>query len=200
MSGELHKNDTPLYLRPSLIVSVLIAFFCFITAAQSQVSSNNVSRNTDWSVFVEKNPKECWAVTSPKMAKASFNGKVVAIRRGRILLFTFFRPGEGVTGQTSFTAGYPFAKNSLVSLRVGSQIFKLETNGEWAWPTSKAMDTKVLAALQRGRSATLVGNPREELLQKTRFGAVRRMRTRIRLLVQPEPMHSIVGATVGATQ
>jgi len=157
MSGQSHKNDTPLYLRPSLIVSVLIAFLCFITAAQSQVSSNNVSRNTDWSVFVEKNPKECWAVTAPKTAKASFNGKVVAIRRGRILLFTFFRPGAGVTGQTSFTAGYPFAKNSLVSLRVGSQIFKLETDGEWAWPTSKAMDTKVLAALQRGRSATLVG-------------------------------------------
>ena len=157
MSGELHKNDTPLYLRPARFVSVIIAFFCFITAAQSQDSSNNVSRNTDWSVFVEKNPEECWAVTSPKTARASKNGKVVAIRRGRILLFTFFRPGAGVTGQISFTAGYPFAKNSLVSLRVGSQTFKLETDGEWAWPTSKAMDEKLMAALQRGRSATLVG-------------------------------------------
>jgi hypothetical protein len=35
-------------------------------------------------------------------------------------------------------------------------------------------------------------------IQKTlnaRWGAVRRMRTRIRLLVQPEPMRSIIGAT-----
>ena len=32
-------------------------------------------------------------------------------------------------------------------------------------------------------------------LSNTPDGAVRRMRTRIRLLVQPESMHSIIGAT-----
>ncbi|MDB4091750.1 serine protease [Planktomarina temperata] len=155
MSGKSHKNDMPLYFRPSLIVSVLIAFFCFITAAQSEAATRK-SKNTDWAVFYEKNPKECWAASGPKTAVASRNGNVVAVRRGQILLFTFFRPDEGVTGQVSFTAGYPFAKNSSVFLSVGSQKFKLETDGEWAWLTSEALDTKVMAALQRGRSATLV--------------------------------------------
>ena len=37
--------------------------------------------------------------------------------------------------------------------------------------------------------------PHEIVLSKTDLGAVRRMRTRIGLLAQPEPMRSIVGAT-----
>jgi len=34
-------------------------------AAQEQ-STNRVAAKTDWSVFVEDNPTECWGVSTPK--------------------------------------------------------------------------------------------------------------------------------------
>ena len=37
------------------------------TAAYAQEeSSNRVAANTDWSVFVEDDPQECWGVSAPK--------------------------------------------------------------------------------------------------------------------------------------
>ena len=155
MIGKLHRNYGPLYLRPGLITCVLISFFCFITAAQPQSSTNRVSENQEWNVFVEENPKECWAVAIPEMSKARRDGRVVAVKRKKIHLMTFFRPPK-TNGQLSFYGGYTFAKNSSVSLVVGSQKFELKTKGQWAWPYNAASDAKIIAALQRGSSATLV--------------------------------------------
>ena len=33
--------------------------------AAAQESTNQVAANTAWSVFEDKNPKECWAVSAP---------------------------------------------------------------------------------------------------------------------------------------
>jgi hypothetical protein len=80
---------------------------------------------------------------------------VVAVRRGDILLMTFFRPGAGVQGQVTFTGGYPFAPGSTVNMRVGDEGYELFTEGEWAWPASAEDDAKILAAMKRGVDAVL---------------------------------------------
>lgn len=122
--------------------------------AQEQ-STNRVAANTDWSVFVEDNPKECWAVSSPKETVNTRAGRVVAVRRGEILLFVFNRPGSGVSGQVTFTGGYPFASGSTVNLNVNGTEFELFTDGEWAWPATPQDDAKIVTAMKRGSSAVL---------------------------------------------
>lgn len=124
------------------------------TAAHAQVSTNRVAANTDWSVFVEENPKECWVVTAPKETVNTKDGKAVSVRRGDILLFVTFRPGVA-EGEVSFTGGYPFANGSTVTLDVGGTKFDLFTEGEWAWSGSKEDDAKIIAALKSGSSAVL---------------------------------------------
>lgn len=124
------------------------------TAAHAQVSTNRVAANTDWSVFVEENPKECWGVTAPKETVNTKDGKAVSVRRGDILLFVTFRPGVA-EGEVSFTGGYPFANGSTVTLDVGGTKFDLFTEGEWAWSGSKEDDAKIIAALKSGSSAVL---------------------------------------------
>jgi hypothetical protein len=120
----------------------------------AQESANRVAANTDWSVFVEDNPKECWSVSKPKETVNTKNGSVVEVRRGDILMFVSYRPGA--SGEVSFTGGYPFKPDSPVSLSIGNDSFQLFVDGEWAWSKPEE-DAKIIAAMKRGASAVLVG-------------------------------------------
>ncbi|RKF14230.1 hypothetical protein D6850_12800 [Roseovarius spongiae] len=118
-------------------------------------STNQVAAKTAWSVFVDSDPKECWAVSAPTESVNTKGGRVVAVRRGEILFMTFFRPAAGVAGQVAFTGGYPFASGSTVEVNVDGAKFELFTEGEWAWPASKSDDAKIIAAMKRGADAIL---------------------------------------------
>ena len=124
--------------------------------AQSQ-STNRVAANTDWSVFVEDNPTECWSVSTPKESVNSRDGRVVAVNRVQTLLMVFYRPSAGATGQVAFTGGYPFASGSTVTMDIGGTAFELFTEGEWAWPATTSDDSKIIAAMKRGADAKLTG-------------------------------------------
>lgn len=136
--------------------------------AQEQ-SSNRVAAKTDWSVFVEDNPKECWGVSSPKETVNTRGGRVVAVRRGDILLFVFNRPGSGVKGQVTFTGGYPFASGSTVNMDINGSEFELFTDGEWAWPATPADDAKIITAMKRGSSAVLTARSGRGTVTKDTF-------------------------------
>jgi len=126
--------------------------------ATAQESSNRVAAETDWSVFVEESPKECWSVSKPKETVNTKDGRVVAVNRGDILLFVSYRPGSNVNGEVSFTGGYPFKDGSTVAMTIGNDTFQLFTDGEWAWSKDADMDAKIIAAMKRGADAVLVGN------------------------------------------
>lgn len=123
------------------------------TALQAQESSNVVATMTDWSVFVEESPKECWGVSSPKETVNTKDGNPVQVRRGGILLFVTFRPSA--SGEISFAGGYPFAGGSTVKLDVDGTTYDLITDGEWAWPGTKDDDAAILSALKKGTTAVL---------------------------------------------
>jgi len=127
------------------------------SGALAQESQNRVATNTDWSVFVETNPTECWGVSAPKESVNTRDGNVVAVRRGDVLLFVFYRPGESVNGQVTFTGGYPFAGGSTISMDIDGTSYELFTEGEWAWPATPEDDAKIVAAMKRGATAVLVG-------------------------------------------
>ncbi|MAO01260.1 hypothetical protein [Roseovarius mucosus] len=148
-----------------------IAVAMLITpAAQAQsTSTNQVATSTAWSVFEDSDPRECWAVSAPTETVNTKDGRVVAVRRGDILLMTFFRPGAGVQGQITFTGGYPFAGGSTVNLNIGGTQFELFTEGEWAWPASAADDAQVLAAMKRGADAVLTARSARGTVTKDTF-------------------------------
>lgn len=125
-------------------------------AAQEQ-STNRVAAETDWSVFVEDNPTECWGVSTPKETVNSRDGRVVAVNRGQTLLMVFYRPSAGAKGQVAFTGGYPFASGSTVNMNISGNTFELFTEGEWAWPASTEDDNKIITAMKRGADAVLTG-------------------------------------------
>ena len=137
-------------------------------AGLAQDSTNQVAVKTDWSVFAEDNPKECWGVSSPRETVNSRDGKPVSVKRSDILLFVTFRPGQA-GGETSFTGGYPFAGASTVAVDVGGTKFEMIADGEWAWAASADDDAKILAALQKGTDATLTAHSAKGTQTKDTF-------------------------------
>ena len=124
------------------------------TFAIAQESTNQVAVKTDWSVFTEESPKECWGVSSPKETVNTRDGAPVSVRRGDILLFVTFRPG-GAGGEVSFSGGYPFAAGSTVKVDISGTTFDMVTDGEWAWTVDANADAAILAALKGGETAVL---------------------------------------------
>jgi invasion protein IalB len=139
------------------VTVALMAAFGTAAPALAQESSNRVAAKTDWSVFVEDDPNECWIVSAPKETVNTRDGRVVAVRRGDIRLFVSFRPGANVNGEVSFRGGYPFADGSTVDMQVGDDSFELFTSSEdeTAWPASPAEDAKITEAMKRGAEAVL---------------------------------------------
>jgi hypothetical protein len=141
-------------LSPIAAIVITAALGAPMAVAQDE-STNRVAAQTDWSVFVENDPQECWGVSAPKETVNTRDGRVVSVRRGDILLFVSYRPAAGVNGEVSFTGGYPFAEGSTVTLDIGDTSFELFTDGEWAWPASPGDDARILTAMKRGTNATL---------------------------------------------
>lgn len=145
------------------------AFVLLGTSAMAQQSTNRVAAKTDWSVFVETNPKECWGVSAPKETVNTRDNRVVAVRRGDILLFVSYRPDAGVSGEVSFTGGYPFASGSTVTVEIGDSTFEMFTEGEWAWPASASDDAKIVTAMKRGSLAVVTARSARGTVTKDTF-------------------------------
>jgi Invasion associated locus B (IalB) protein len=139
----------------SPLVRVLGVVACAMagSATLAQESTNRVATMTDWNVFTEADPKECWGVSKPKETVNVRDGQPVSVRRGDILLFVTFRPGKAP--EVSFTGGYPFASGSTVDVSIGGATYQLFTEGEWAWTGSPDDDAKLLAEMKKGESAVL---------------------------------------------
>jgi hypothetical protein len=142
------------------IVGILAA--CAITfaggaawAQDEDASDNRVNAETDWSVFVEDDPTQCWVVSTPRETVNTRDGREVSVRRGDILMFVSFWPGQERLGEVSFTGGYPFADGSTVSIEIGDTSFELFTEGELAWAASPSDDQRIITAMKRGVDAVL---------------------------------------------
>ena len=133
----------------------------------AQVSNNRVAANTDWSVFVETNPQECWGVSAPKETVNTRDGQAVQVRRGDILLFVTYRPGA--KPEVSFTGGYPFAPGSTVGLDVSGTKFDLIVEGEWAW-AGPDQDEQIITAMKAGSTAVLTAKSAKGTQTQDTFG------------------------------
>jgi len=133
--------------------AAMLATSGFVVAQQE--STNRVNAETDWSVFVEDDPTQCWVVSMPRETVNTRNGNVVSVRRGDILMFVSYWPSQNRMGEVSFTGGYPFAGGSTVSIRIGDSSFELFTDGEMAWAASAQDDQRIITAMKRGSEAVL---------------------------------------------
>ena len=152
----------PASVRPAEEVSEVGTAITAVTNSMALKSkpislASNASK-TDWAVFIEPDPLECWSVAAPEKSIARKAGRVVSVKRGDVLLMITFRPGQKISGQIGFTGGYPLKEGSKVEVIVDGRKFQFETSGSWAWPQTEAADAKVMRAFQTGRYVTIKGS------------------------------------------
>ncbi|MEP3345064.1 MAG: invasion associated locus B family protein [Litoreibacter sp.] len=152
----------------SMALSAALVMATGPLSAQEQ-STNRVASKTDWSVFVEDNPTQCWIVSSPKEVVNTKGGRVVAVTRGDTLMFVSYWPGAGKLGEVSFTGGYPYPDGATVSLQIGDTAYELFTSGETAWAPTPADDNKIISAMKRGADAVITGVSRRGTTTKDSF-------------------------------
>lgn len=135
-----------------------------------QMTENRVATKTDWSIFVDGDPPECWGVSAPRSSTATDrNGKKVTVRRSEIFFYVTFRKQAGGGGEVHFTGGYPFAPGSQVTVEVGSETFTLITQNEGAWTTGPDQDQVLLAAMRKGSEAIVTGSSARGNITKDTF-------------------------------
>ena len=147
-------------MQKLIVLTIVLwkAIFAGTTSWAQDTSTNSVSTFKDWTVHVEKNPTECWAVSAPTKILNTRSGRKVAVKRGEIQLIVFYRPGEEVSGQIVFTGGYPFSDSAPLSLNVDGKKFELPLVDKiWAWAASREDDIKIIKAMKRGAKAEITG-------------------------------------------
>jgi hypothetical protein len=142
---------------PKAIPALLLGLGLAFPATAQEESANRVSTETDWSIFVEDDPTQCWIVSSPKSIRNIRNDQEVDAQRGDIRLFVSYWPGEDRSAEVSATGGYPYADGSTVTIRIGSDEFELFTEGRQAWAASPEDDARIIAAMKRGAQALVIG-------------------------------------------
>ena len=139
--------------------SAMLIGLTFGAGAQAQ-QLEMIEAVTDWSVYVDKDPKVCFIVSQPTKSVARRNGQTVTVTRGDIRFHISVIPGQGVAGEPSFLAGYPLKTDAAVKMQVGSAKFDLfpdaSVHAEYAWPTP-ADDAALIAAMRKGSDATVTG-------------------------------------------
>jgi hypothetical protein len=147
----------------SLLAGVALAILA-AGPSLAQTSENRVAANTDWSVFVEEDPKQCWVVSAPRETVNTRDGRVVAVQRGDILLLVSYSDTQ--KGVVSFTGGYSFNQGAPIQLTVGDRTFDLFSTeddpgtpgydeSEWAWSVNAEQETAIVAAMKAGSDAVL---------------------------------------------
>ncbi|MGE4611013.1 MAG: invasion associated locus B family protein [Paracoccaceae bacterium] len=115
---------------------------------------------TDWSVYVDQNPKVCFIVSQPTKSVARRNGQDVTVSRGDIRFHISVIPGQGVAGEPSFLSGYPLKSEGVVKIAIGSTKFEMfpdtSVHKEYAW-TTPADDVALIAAMRKGADAIVTG-------------------------------------------
>ncbi|MDE0000477.1 MAG: hypothetical protein OXQ89_22250 [Rhodospirillaceae bacterium] len=116
----------------------------------------------DWTVYrSEAGDFGCGIIARPMESMNTKDGRLADVKRGDIVLAVAVGPGWAPSRyRLSFRSGYPFRRDSTVTMRVGNRTFTLETgqteaDSEWAWPP--ADDDAVVEAMKRGTDAVLTG-------------------------------------------
>lgn len=115
---------------------------------------------TDWSVYVDEDPKVCFIVSQPTTSEARRNGQVVTVSRSEIRFHISVIPGQGIAGEPSFLAGYPLKPDGAIKIEIGNDTFAMfpdeEVHAEYAWP-NPSDDANLIAAMKRGADAIVTG-------------------------------------------
>jgi hypothetical protein len=108
-----------------------------------------------WSAYTsnDSSGRVCYVAGEPKKSEPA-----KSTRKAPMAMVTH-RPAENISNVVSFVEGYPLKPGSNVALDVGGRKFELFTKDDSAWASTSELDRTIVGALDKGKSATVRGEP-----------------------------------------
>ena len=138
-----------MYRAPILALSCLIAL-AFAAPAMAQ-SATKIGQHNAWGTYSykAKNGKVCYVLTIPTEKEPK------GLDHGDVFFFVSQRPGQNVSYEPQFIAGYDLQDKSKVVVTVGNKSFSMFTRAKSAWLENAAEEPQLIAAMKGGSDMTV---------------------------------------------
>lgn len=140
--------------RDHFSLLIVYAVTCLAAAVPALAAESRLlGAFDDWSAyqFAEKDGRVCYLYSVPQKSKGDYT------KRGDTYIQVTHRVGERTRNVVSVTAGYPYKKDSEVTLTIDGKKFSLFTDGDTAWAGDATADNTLVAAMQAGLKMIVVG-------------------------------------------
>ena len=109
-------------------------------------SATKIGQEGDWGTYSYQsaNGKVCYVLTVPK------DKQPPSVDHGEMFFFVSQRPGQAVSFEPQFIAGYTMKDGSKVSVSVDDKKFTMFTKGKSAWVENAAQEPVMIAAMKGG--------------------------------------------------
>jgi invasion protein IalB len=136
-----------------------LALFAVASPAMAQ-QATKIGQHNAWGTYSYKtaNGKVCYVLTVPT------DKQPPDLDHGDMFFFVSQRPGQQVSYEPQFIAGYNLQDNSKVTVAVGDKSFSMFTRGKSAWVENAAEEPQLIAAMKAGSDMSVKakssrGNP-----------------------------------------
>ncbi len=133
------------------LISIVAGLAIAACAGQAMAqSARKMAEHGDWATYSyqAQNGKVCYVLTVPKPKSM----QPASVDHGSMFFFVSQRPGQAVSFEPQFIAGYPLREGSKVSVTIGNKSFTMFTKGKSAWVENAAEEPQLIAAMKGGDS------------------------------------------------
>ena len=123
-------------------------------------SATKMGQHGQWGTYSYQatNGKVCYVLTVPT------DKQPATLDHGDMFFFVSQRPGQAVSFEPQFIAGYNMKEGSKVSVSIGDKKFMMFTKGKSAWVENAAEEPLLIAAMKGGADMKVAaesgrGNP-----------------------------------------
>ncbi len=138
--------------------SLLVALTLFFSAApnlaalaQEEPKSLGTFSNWEAVTFKEGGNTGCYITSVPSKKEGAYTS------RDRTYALVTHRPADKTFNVITIVAGYSYKSESEVTIKIGSQSFRLFTNKDAAWAPNEETDKKIVQAMIKGQGMIVQG-------------------------------------------
>ena len=138
----------------------LVALGLAAPAVAQGSKATKIGQHSAWGTysFSQESGKVCYVLTVPT------DKQPPTLNHGDMFFFVSQKPGQNVSYEPQFIAGYAFQESSKVKVSIGDKSFSMFTRGQSAWMENAAEEPSLVAAMKAGTDMKVVatsgrGNP-----------------------------------------
>lgn len=131
------------------LISIFASLVMVACAGQAHAqSARKMAEHGDWATYSyqAQSGKVCYVLTVPKPKSM----QPASVDHGDMFFFVSQRPGQAVSFEPQFIAGYELREGSKVSVTIGGKKFSMWTKGKSAWVENAAEEPQFVAAMKGG--------------------------------------------------